>query len=178
MGRPYGSRPAHGKKVIVEYSSPNIAKLFTIGHLRSTMIGHALAQVNRFLGCQVVRLNHLGDWGTQFGTLLAAYKRWAEAENPDLDQDFDWAERAREAPDAAVPALPALRALPRRGGERSGHARRGPGLVPAPGGGRCRGPAALEVVPGDLPAEFQRIYDRLGVGFDTLDRARPSTRIS
>ncbi len=90
--RPYGSAEPHGETVIVEYSSPNIAKLFTIGHLRSTMIGHAQAQVNKYLGCNVIRLNHLGDWGTQFGTLLAAYKHWAEAENPALEQDFPWAE--------------------------------------------------------------------------------------
>mgnify|MGYP002260427512 CR=1 FL=1 len=52
-----------------------IAKLFTIGHLRTTMIGHALAQTNRYLGCQVLRLNHLGDWGTQFGKLLVGWKQ-------------------------------------------------------------------------------------------------------
>ncbi len=92
----YGSAPAHDETVLVEYSSPNIAKLFTIGHLRSTMIGHCLAQVNRYLGCNVQRLNHLGDWGTQFGTLLAAYKRWAEVQNPQLDQDFDWADEIPE----------------------------------------------------------------------------------
>jgi arginyl-tRNA synthetase len=90
--RPYGSGEPNGKTVIVEYSSPNIAKLFTIGHLRSTMIGHGQAQVQRFLGSNVIRINHLGDWGTQFGTLLAAYKRWAEAENPTLEADFDWAD--------------------------------------------------------------------------------------
>ncbi|WP_306602132.1 arginine--tRNA ligase [Geothrix sp. 21YS21S-2] len=94
--RPYGSAEPHGETVIVEYSSPNIAKLFTIGHLRSTMIGHAQAQVNKYLGCDVIRLNHLGDWGTQFGTLLAAYKHWAEAENPELEQDFPWAEEIPE----------------------------------------------------------------------------------
>src|SRR5664279_949338 len=89
IDRPYGSRPANGRKVIVEYSSPNIAKLFTIGHLRSTMIGHALAQTHQFLGFKTIRLNHLGDWGTQFGTLLAAYTRWAQEGNTDLEQDFD-----------------------------------------------------------------------------------------
>jgi arginyl-tRNA synthetase len=93
---PFGSAPAHGETVLVEYSSPNIAKLFTIGHLRSTMIGHSLAQVNRYLGCDVVRLNHLGDWGTQFGTMLAAYKAWAEQDNPELEQDFPWAEEIPE----------------------------------------------------------------------------------
>jgi arginyl-tRNA synthetase len=60
------------------------------------MIGHALAQTHQFLGYEVHRLNHLGDWGTQFGTLLAAYTRWAQDENPDLKQDFDWAEPAPE----------------------------------------------------------------------------------
>ncbi|BDU71610.1 arginine--tRNA ligase [Mesoterricola silvestris] len=94
--RPYGSGDPNGEVVIVEYSSPNIAKLFTIGHLRSTMIGHAQAQVNRYLGCEVVRINHLGDWGTQFGTLLAAYKHWAEAENPALELDFPWADEIPE----------------------------------------------------------------------------------
>jgi len=93
---PFGSVSAHGETVLVEYSSPNIAKLFTIGHLRSTMIGHSLAQVNRYLGCDVTRLNHLGDWGTQFGTLLAAYKAWAEQDNPELEQDFPWAEEIPE----------------------------------------------------------------------------------
>jgi arginyl-tRNA synthetase len=93
---PFGSAPAHGETVLVEYSSPNIAKLFTIGHLRSTMIGHSLAQVNRYLGCSVTRLNHLGDWGTQFGTLLAAYKAWAEQDNPELEQDFPWADEVPE----------------------------------------------------------------------------------
>lgn len=94
--KPYGSEAQNNETVLVEYSSPNIAKLFTIGHLRSTMIGHALAQTNRYLGCNVKRLNHLGDWGTQFGTLLAAYKYWAEKENPELEEDFSWAE---EIPD-------------------------------------------------------------------------------
>ncbi|MDE3245205.1 MAG: arginine--tRNA ligase, partial [Acidobacteriota bacterium] len=54
--RPYGAGEPNGQKIIVEYSSPNIAKLFTIGHLRSTMIGHGLVQVHRFLGYDVVRL--------------------------------------------------------------------------------------------------------------------------
>ena len=58
------------KKVIVEYSSPNIAKPFTIGHLRSTIIGDSLARILTFSGSNVVRDNHLGDWGTQFGKLI------------------------------------------------------------------------------------------------------------
>lgn len=75
-----------GKTVIVEYSSPNIAKPMHIGHLRSTVIGDALANVYVALGYKVIRWNYIGDWGTQFGKLIAAYEKWgnekALAENP------------------------------------------------------------------------------------------------
>ncbi len=70
-----------GKKVIVEYSSPNIAKPFTVGHLRSTIIGDAVANILEFSGHQVIRDNHLGDWGTQFGKLIVALKKWSSIEN-------------------------------------------------------------------------------------------------
>lgn len=65
-------------KVIVEYSSPNIAKPFSVGHLRSTVIGDAVANMYSILGYDVVRINHLGDWGTQFGKLIYAYKTWGD----------------------------------------------------------------------------------------------------
>lgn len=65
-----------GKRVIVEYSSPNIAKPMHIGHLRSTIIGQAVANIYQTLGAKVIRINHLGDWGTQFGKLIAAFKLW------------------------------------------------------------------------------------------------------
>lgn len=65
-----------GKKIIVEFSSPNIAKPFGIGHLRSTVIGSCLYKVYRSLGYDVFGVNHLGDWGTQFGKLIVAYKKW------------------------------------------------------------------------------------------------------
>lgn len=75
----YGARPASsGARVIVEYSSPNIAKPFTVGHLRSSIIGAAIANILEFLGRQVIRDNHLGDWGTQFGKLIVALKRWGD----------------------------------------------------------------------------------------------------
>jgi len=67
-----------GKKVIVEYSSPNIAKPFTIGHLRSTIIGDSIAKILEFSGHQVIRDNHIGDWGTQFGKLIVAIKKWGD----------------------------------------------------------------------------------------------------
>jgi arginyl-tRNA synthetase len=65
-----------GEKVIVEYSSPNIAKPFTIGHLRSTIIGDSIARILTFSGHHVIRDNHLGDWGTQFGKLIVAIDKW------------------------------------------------------------------------------------------------------
>ena len=68
----YGSK----KTVIIDYSSPNIAKPFGIGHLRSTVIGNSLKKIFKFLGYDVIGINHLGDWGTQFGKLITAYKKW------------------------------------------------------------------------------------------------------
>lgn len=67
----YGSSElGKGKTVVIDYSSPNIAKRFSIGHLRSTVIGQALYNLHKFLGYKVIGDNHLGDWGTQFGVLL------------------------------------------------------------------------------------------------------------
>ena len=65
-----------GKSVVIEYSSPNIAKPFGIGHLRSTVIGGALKRIYNYAGWHTIGINHPGDWGTQFGKLIAAYKRW------------------------------------------------------------------------------------------------------
>lgn len=69
-----------GKKVIVEFSSPNIAKPFHIGHIRSTVIGHSLYKIYKYLGYDTVAINHLGDYGTQFGMLISAYKKWGNKE--------------------------------------------------------------------------------------------------
>ena len=74
------SDEGNGKTVLVEYSSPNIAKPFHIGHLFSTAVGNSLARIYKFLGYNVQSLNHLGDWGTQFGKLICAYKRWGKPE--------------------------------------------------------------------------------------------------
>lgn len=68
------------KTIVIDYSSPNIAKPFGIGHLRSTVIGESLYLIFKKLGHPVVRINHLGDWGTQFGKLLVAYRKWGEKE--------------------------------------------------------------------------------------------------
>lgn len=74
----YGSQAANGKKILVEYSSPNIAKPFSIGHLRSTIIGDAVANILAFSGYEIIRDNHLGDWGTQFGKQIVAIKKWGD----------------------------------------------------------------------------------------------------
>ncbi len=67
-----------GKTVIVEFSSPNIAKPFHIGHIRTTVIGNSLYKIYKFLGFDTVSINHLGDYGTQFGMLISAYKKWGD----------------------------------------------------------------------------------------------------
>ena len=69
-----------GRTVVFDYSSPNIAKPFHVGHLRSTVIGNALYNIYKALGYNCVGVNHLGDWGTQFGKLIVAYKRWGDKE--------------------------------------------------------------------------------------------------
>ena len=75
----YGaSNIGEGKNIVIDYSSPNIAKPFHIGHLRSTVIGGALYNVYKFLGYNVIGVNHLGDYGTQFGKLIEGYKRWGD----------------------------------------------------------------------------------------------------
>ncbi|QHQ60190.1 arginine--tRNA ligase [Anaerocolumna sedimenticola] len=65
------------KVICMDYSSPNIAKNFHVGHLRTTVIGNSLYKIYRKLGYKVIRINHLGDWGTQFGKLIVAYKNWS-----------------------------------------------------------------------------------------------------
>ncbi|MBP3359686.1 MAG: arginine--tRNA ligase [Clostridia bacterium] len=78
-GENYGkSNEGDGKTVLVEFSSPNIAKPFHIGHLFSTALGNSLEKIYSFLGYKTVKINHLGDWGTQFGKLISAYKRWGD----------------------------------------------------------------------------------------------------
>lgn len=75
------SNLGQGKTVCIDYSSINIAKPFHIGHLSTTVIGNALYRIYGFLGYKPVGINHLGDWGTQFGKLIAAYKKWGSRED-------------------------------------------------------------------------------------------------
>ncbi|MDD5530592.1 MAG: arginine--tRNA ligase [bacterium] len=82
FGEEYGvSDIGKDKTVVIDYSSPNIAKPFSIGHLRTTVLGQALCNIFRFSGYKVIAENHIGDWGTQFGKLIYAYKQWGNKED-------------------------------------------------------------------------------------------------
>ncbi len=70
----------NGKTVVLDYSSPNVAKPFHIGHLGTTVIGHSLKKLHEFAGYKCVGINYLGDWGTQFGKLIVAYRKWGSRE--------------------------------------------------------------------------------------------------
>ncbi len=74
------SKIGEGKVVCIDYSAPNVAKPFHVGHLRSTVIGNSLYRINEFLGYKCVGINHLGDWGTQFGKVIVAYRNWGNKE--------------------------------------------------------------------------------------------------
>lgn len=79
QGESYGSSSiGEGKTVIIDFSSPNIAKPFGIGHLRTTVIGNSLYKIHKFLGYNVVGINHIGDWGTQFGKVIVAFDMWGD----------------------------------------------------------------------------------------------------
>ena len=82
----YGSSTeGNGQTICIDYSSPNVAKNFHVGHLRTTIIGNSLHKIFKKLGYNVVRINHLGDWGTQFGKLIVAYKKWGSKEAVEQD---------------------------------------------------------------------------------------------
>lgn len=102
--------PKVAQKVVIDFSSPNIAKEMHVGHLRSTIIGDCLARLFEFLGHDVLRLNHMGDWGTAFGMLIAYMQEeskspsdlptlmgWYRASKKRFDEDEDFKKRAREA---------------------------------------------------------------------------------
>lgn len=79
LGPDYGnSQEGQGRTVVLDYSAPNIAKPFGVGHLRSTIIGNSLYRIHQALGYKCVGINFIGDWGTQFGKLIAAYQHWGE----------------------------------------------------------------------------------------------------
>lgn len=92
--------PRHKKRIIVEFSSPNIAKEMHVGHLRSTIIGDSIARLFEFLGHDVVRLNHVGDWGTAFGMLIAYIREEVGEVEADLSKLMEWYRAAKQKFDA------------------------------------------------------------------------------
>jgi arginyl-tRNA synthetase len=151
----YGSaRTGAGRAIVIDYSSPNIAKPFSVGHLRSTIIGQALHNILSFLGYQVVGDNHLGDWGTQFGKLLSAFARWGSEDelerNPTahlLSLYVRFHDEAKANKDLELEARDWFRRL-ETGDERA----------------RSLWQRFVKL----STTEFGRIYDLLGVKFDSM----------
>ena len=85
-----------GRTVVLDYSSPNVAKPMHIGHIRSTVIGNALDRLHRFLGYRVISDNHLGDWGTQFGILIMGYRHFLDEAAPGAGPGGGTGARLRE----------------------------------------------------------------------------------
>jgi arginyl-tRNA synthetase len=152
----YGaSTEGRGRTICMDYSHPNIAKPFGVGHLRSTVIGHALKNVFEKLGYTTVGINHLGDWGTQFGKLIVAYRDWgseAELSSHPIRHLYDlyvrFHKEAESNPDLEVRARAEFKKLEDGDTEN----------------------LALWQRFRDLSLdEFQRVYARLGVTFDSYD---------
>ena len=144
-----------GKKVLVEYSSPNIAKPFHIGHLFSTALGNSLSRIYKFLGYDVQSLNHVGDWGTQFGKLISAYKRWGKPELIEKDPIKEllkiyvkFHEEAEKHPELEDEAREYFRKLENGDEETT---------------------ALWKYFREQSLIEFKRVYDMLGVNFDSYN---------
>jgi arginyl-tRNA synthetase len=148
-----GAAAAHaGQTWVVDYSSPNTAKQMHVGHLRSAVIGEAICRLLAFTGARVIRDNHLGDWGTQFGKLIYAYKRWADPAALQSDP-IEELERLYKLGNAATP----------EGSPELEEARRE--LVKLQTGDPESVALWQKFSEVSLGA-FQQIYDRLGIRFD------------
>ncbi|WP_341279536.1 arginine--tRNA ligase [Paenibacillus sp. FSL H8-0537] len=142
----------NGERVIIDMSSPNIAKPFGIGHLRSTMIGNALYHILRKVGYETVSVNHLGDWGTQFGKMITAYLKWGDEQQLAADpikgylelyvRFHEEAEQHPELEDEARGWFVKLEA------------------------GDAEAIRCWSQFIADSLKEFNKLYDRLGVSFD------------
>jgi arginyl-tRNA synthetase len=148
-----GAAAAHANQTwVVDYSSPNTAKQMHVGHLRSAVIGEAICRLLAFTGANVIRDNHLGDWGTQFGKLIYGYKRWVDTKALETDA-IEELERLYKLGNAATPdGSPELEEARRE-------------LVKLQNGDPEN--VALWQKFSDVSlAAFQQIYDRLGIRFD------------
>jgi arginyl-tRNA synthetase len=174
---------AAGQRVIIDYSSPNVAKPMHIGHIRSTIIGDAIKRALRAVGYDVVADNHLGDWGTQFGKLIVAYRKWLDAAAFASDPvgellrlyikfENEHKQQAGEKPAAttAVDAGPA--------DEEDEDAAKGKPVTPLLAEARAELVKLQQGDPENVAlwkrfievsmAEFERVYKRLGVQFDVV----------
>jgi arginyl-tRNA synthetase len=154
-------RPLTGQRVVIDYSAPNIAKEMHVGHLRSTVIGDALVRVLAFLGADVIRQNHLGDWGTQFGMLIQYVDehpelgRAGEAGLSRLEKLYRLARAAFEA-DADFADRARRRVVALQSGD--------PGTL-----------ATWRDLVDESVRAFQSVYDRMGVTLTEADNAGEST---
>ena len=142
-----------GKTVCIDYSSINIAKPFHIGHLMSTAIGGSLYRIYKYLGWKPVGINHLGDWGTQFGKLLAAYEKWGDKSRPLTLNDMlslyvRFTEESEKDPELAERGRTEFLRIER--GE--------PDAV-----------GTYELFKSTTLAEVNKVYDRLGIVFDSYN---------
>src|SRR3989338_10967755 len=150
----FGQSDLNAKKVaVIDYSGPNIAKPIGVGHLRSTIIGQALASIYKATGYSVIRDNHLGDWGTQFGKLVYAYQQWGDkkkiAENPikELNELYvKFHEEAEKNPEIEDSAREIFQKMEKEDSE----------LIKLWMKFR-----SISI------AEFKKVYERLGIKFDT-----------
>ncbi|MEY2878185.1 MAG: hypothetical protein RLZZ15_565, partial [Verrucomicrobiota bacterium] len=148
-----GAAAAHaGQTWVVDYSSPNTAKQMHVGHLRSAVIGEAICRLLAFTGARVVRDNHLGDWGTQFGKLIYAFKRWADPAALATDAIEELERLYKLGNDATPDGSPALE-----------EAKRELVLLQT---GDPENVALWRKFSEVSLAAFQEIYDRLGIRFD------------
>ncbi|QYM80038.1 arginine--tRNA ligase [Horticoccus luteus] len=148
-----GAAAAHaGQTWVVDYSSPNTAKQMHVGHLRSAVIGEAICRLLAFTGARVIRDNHLGDWGTQFGKLIYGFKRWADPAALAREPIEELERLYKLGNDATPEGSPALDEARRE-------------LVALQNGDPAN--VALWKKFSDVSlAAFQQIYDRLGIHFD------------
>ncbi|MGX7091716.1 arginine--tRNA ligase [Hutsoniella sourekii] len=155
-GSDYGQLDlGQGETLVIDFSSPNIAKPMSMGHLRSTVIGNAISHLATKVNYQPVRINHLGDWGTQFGKLIVAYKKWGDEEtvraNPvtELVKLYvEFHERVEDDPSLEDEGRAAFKALEE--GD----------------------PEMLELwewFKEESLKEFQKVYDMLGISFDSYN---------
>jgi len=153
------SQVGQGKKVLVEYSSPNIAKPFSVGHLRSTVIGDSIARILDAIGYSVIRDNHLGDWGTQFGKLLVAIDKWGnlalieKSEDP-IKKLVDLYVKFHDEVEKSESAAKELKDLARAK------------FAILESGKDAKVTDAWKICVDISNKEFANIYDRLGVRFD------------